>query len=75
MALGFELLGILNFFVVVIIFVILAQCLSSSVVLDLLLFVRDNIAMTKWPCYINLHVTRIVYYRMKKHNIMDESII
>ena len=43
MALGFELLGILNFVVVVVVvvvvFVILAQCLSSSVVLDLLLFV------------------------------------
>jgi hypothetical protein len=38
-ALGFELLGMMNFVVVVIAFVMLIQYLSSSVVLDLVLFV------------------------------------
>lgn len=53
----------------------LCHTVTMFVVLDLLLFVWGNFAMTKHPCNINLHVTCIVYYWMKKHNIKVESII
>jgi len=61
-----------HFVIIVITVIMLAQYLSISVVLDLLLFIWGNFTMIKHRYNVNLNLTCIVYYWMKEHNIKVE---